>query len=262
MHLLSTERCTLDALLLWIQAMLLASIRLGVGLGMTPLFSAFGVPMLARLIVVLTLAGLAAGAQPIDSLASTQLSFSFLAAASLRELALGVMLSVGVHASFAAFSIAGRLIDAQMGFSLGAVLDPVSKGHAAVMASGLNMLAVVLFFVSDACRALFTGYFQTFELLPLGAGMALDGWLPVVEGVGAVFSIGFLVASPVVVALLLADVVVAVISRNLPQMNVMFLSIPLKVLLGMAVMAASIQLLVPVVHQALALPLVLLDKAH
>lgn len=262
MRLPSTKSFTVDAVLLWIQATLLASIRLGLGLGMTPLFSAFGVPMMARLILVLTLAGLAAGEHPIHQITVDQLSFSFLAPATLQELALGIMLSVGVHAAFAAFAIAGRLIDAQMGFSLGAVLDPVSKGHAAVMASGLNMLAVVLFFVSDACHALFIGYFQTFDLLPIGGEGALDGWLPVAQGVGAMFSTGFLVASPVVVALLLADVVVAVISRNLPQMNVMFLSIPLKVLLGMAVMAASVQLLSPLVHQALLLPLTLLDKVH
>lgn len=257
-----TEGVTLDASLLWVQSTLLASVRLGFGLAMTPLFSAFGMPMTARLILVLTLAGLAAGANPIVLGTVDQLALPFLVAATLKELTLGVMLSVGVHAAFATFAIAGRLIDAQMGFTLGAVLDPVSKGHAAVMASGLNMLAIVLFFVSDACHVLFTGYFRTFELLPIGGGVSLDGWLPIAQGVGAMFSTGFVVASPVVIALLLADVVVAVVSRNLPQMNVMFLSIPLKVLLGMAVMAASVQLLSPVVHQALLLPLTLLDKVH
>lgn len=252
----------MDNPLLWVQATLLASVRLGLGLGMTPLFSAFSVPMLARLILVLTLAGLAASTYPISLPAAGQLNLPFLAVALFKELALGLLLSVGVHAAFAVFAIAGRLIDAQMGFTLGAVLDPVSKGHAAVMASGLNMLAVVLFFASDACHMLFTGYFQTFELLPIGTGTNLDGWFPVAQGVGSMFAIGFVMASPVVIALLLADVVVAVVSRNLPQMNVMFLSIPLKVLLGMAVMAASVRLMSPVAYQALLLPMSLLDKVQ
>lgn len=247
--------------LLWVQATMLAAVRLTLGLAMTPLFSAFNVPMLARLILILTLAGLAASAMPVE-LAHAQLSAGYLVPAIGNELALGLLLSVGVHTAFATFSVAGRLIDAQMGFTLGAVLDPVSKGHAAVMASGLNMLAILLFFLSDAHHLLLTGFFRTFELLPIGHAMSIDGWLPMAQGAGAMFSMGFVIASPVVIALLLADVVVAVVSRNLPQMNVMFLSIPLKVLLGMAVMGASVRLLSPVIQKVLVLPLSMLDKVQ
>ncbi|MGC4061414.1 MAG: flagellar biosynthetic protein FliR [Aquabacterium sp.] len=247
--------------LLWVQATMLASVRLTLGLAMTPLFSAFGVPMLARLILTLTLAGLAANVMPASQ-AHAQLTAAYLVPAIGNEVALGLLLSVGVHTAFAAFAVAGRLIDAQLGFTLGAVLDPVSKGHAAVMASGLNMLAILLFFLTDAHHLLLSGFFRTFELLPIGRAVAVDGWFPMAQGAGAMFSMGFVIASPVVIALLLADVVVAVVSRNLPQMNVMFLSIPLKVLLGMAVMAASVQLLAPVMQKVLALPLSLLDKVQ
>src|SRR4051794_808329 len=133
----------MDASLLWVQTTMLAAVRLGLGLAMTPLFSAFGVPMLARLILVLTLAGLAASTVPVSQAMAVHLDLGYLVTALGNELAIGLLLSVGVHAAFAAFSVAGRLIDAQMGFTLGAVLDPVSKGHAAVMASGLSMLAVL-----------------------------------------------------------------------------------------------------------------------
>lgn len=252
----------MDSPLLWIQLAMLASVRLAVGLAMTPLFSAFGVPVMARLILVMVLAGMVAGNVPYAPNSHASLTMAYLLPALAGELALGLLLSVGIHAAFAAFSIAGRLIDAQMGFTLGAVLDPVSKGHAAVMASGLNMLAVLLFFVTDAHHLLFTGYFETFELLPIGQGLSVQGWLPVAQGAGAMFSMGFAIASPVVIALLLADVVVAVVSRNLPQMNVMFLSIPIKVLLGVAVMAAAMQLLSPVARTVLMLPVNLLDKVH
>lgn len=252
----------MDASLLWVQTAMLASVRLTLGLAMTPLFSAFGVPMLARLILTLALAGLVASATPAAALSAAQLSVSYLVPALGNELALGLLLSVGVHAAFATFAIAGRLIDAQMGFTLGAVLDPVSKGHTAVMASGLNMLAIVLFFVSDAHHLLLAGFFRTFELLPIGHALTVAGWFPVAQGAGAMFALGFVVASPVVIALLLADVVVAVVSRNLPQMNVMFLSIPLKVLLGMAIMAVAVRLLSPAIQKVLLLPLTLLDKVQ
>jgi flagellar biosynthetic protein FliR len=62
--------------------------------------------------------------------------------------------------------------------------------------------------------------------------------------------------------LLLADVVVAVVSRNLPQMNVMFLSIPVKVLLGLAVAVVSVRLLGPVTQKVMMVPIDLIDKVR
>lgn len=244
---------------LWFQSVLLASVRLTVGLAMTPLFSAFGMPMLARLLFVLVLAGLAMQA-PNAIVPAASLDMGFVLPAIGQELAMGLVLSIGVHAAFAAFSVAGRLIDTQLGFTLGAVLDPVSKGHAAVLSTGMSSLAIVLFFVGDAHQLVLTGYFRTFELLPVGQSVDWAGWLPLVQAAGGMFSIGFLIAAPVVVALWLADVVVAVVARNLPQMNLLFISIPLKVLLGLFVMTVALYFMAPVADRALTLPVQMLDK--
>lgn len=251
----------MDTLLPWAGSVLLASVRLTLGLAMTPLFSAFGVPMVSRLILVLVFASLAVSGAPQPAAGLVSLDGGFLSSL-MSEMAIGLLMAVGVHTAFAAFAVAGRLIDAQMGFTLGAVLDPVSQGHAAVMASGLNLLAVVLFFVTDVHHLLLAGFFRTFELLPLGQALSVGGWLPMAQGAGMMFVLGFAMASPVVVALLLTDVVVGVVSRNMPQMNVLFLSIPLKVLLGIAVMVVSVRLLGPVAHKVLMLPLTLLDKVQ
>lgn len=238
---------------------MLASVRLTVGLAMTPLFSAFGMPMLTRLLLVLVLAGLAMQA-PNAVAPGASLDLDFMVSAVGQELAMGLVLSIGVHAAFAAFSVAGRLIDTQLGFTLGAVLDPVSKGHAAVISTGLSSLAIVLFFVGNAHQLVMTGYFRTFELLPVGQAVAWDAWLPLVLAAGGMFSIGFLIAAPVVVALWLADVVVAIVARNLPQMNLLFISIPLKILLGLFVMTVAIYFMAPVADRALTLPIQMLEK--
>lgn len=251
----------MDAGLIWLHTALLASVRLTIGLAMTPLFSAFGVPALVRVIMVMAFAGLAAYLAP-GAGAGKVLAVQQVGAGFMAEAAIGLLIGMGVHAAFAAFAIAGRTMDMQMGFSLGAALDPVSKGHSAVMASGLNMLAVLLFFVSDAYHLLFSGIFRTFELLPIGQAVPVQSWLPAAEGAGLMFAYGFVMAAPVVVALLLADVVVAVVSRNLPQMNVLFLSIPIKLLLGLAVMSVAVRLLGPIAQKVLALPLVLIDKVQ
>lgn len=259
----------MDAWLLWLHMTVMASIRLTLGLVMTPLFSAFGVPALARIILVLAFASFAASLSldgdvgaAAQRAAALPTDMATLARSAGGEVAVGLLMAVGVHTAFAAFAIAGRLMDIQMGFSLGAALDPVSKGHSAVMTSSLNLLAVLLFFVSEAHQLLLAAFFKTFELMPVGQALGIEGWLPVAQGAGVMFSLGFAVAAPVVVALLLADVVVAVVSRNLPQMNVMFLSIPIKVLLGLAVAVVSVRLLGPVTQKVLMVPIDLLDKVQ
>lgn len=253
-------------LLVWVHTLLLASVRLTVGLALTPLFGAFRMPALARLVVVVALAGLAASsvrpAAAASLAAGLEQGGGALMLAAAREAGIGLLIALGIHAAFGVFTVAGRLLDVQMGFNLGSQLDPVSKTHAAVLASGFNFLAVTLFVVTDAHQALLAGFFRTFDVLPIGQPLLLDGWVPYAQGMGAMFSLGFALASPVIVALLLADVVVAVLSRNLPQMNVLFLSIPLKVLLGLMVAAVSLRLMAPVMEKALALPLTLLDRAY
>jgi flagellar biosynthetic protein FliR len=252
----------MDSWLLWLHMTLMASIRLTLGLAMTPLFSAFGVPALARIILVLAFAGLAASLSLDSGAAALPHDMAGVARVAGGEVAIGLLMAVGVHTAFAAFAVAGRMMDIQMGFSMGAALDPVSKGHSAVMTSSMNMLAVLLFFVSEAHQLLLSAFFKTFELMPVGHALGIEGWLPVAQGAGVMFSLGFAVASPVVVALLLADVVVAVVSRNLPQMNVMFLSIPIKVLLGLAVAVASVRLLGPITQKILMVPIDLIDKVQ
>lgn len=249
----------MQSLALWVQMMLLASVRLGVGLAMTPLFSAFGMPMIVRLLFVLMMAGLAVQA-PHAIAPQTSLDMAYVLPAFGQELVMGLVLSMGVHSAFAAFAIAGRLIDTQLGFTLGAVLDPVFKGHSAVLSGGLGSLAVVLFFVGEAHQLVLTGYFRTFELLPVGQPLDWAAWLPLAQAAGGMFSIGFLMAAPVVVALWLADVVVAVVARNMPQMNLLFISMPLKVLLGLFVMVVAIHFMAPAANNALTLPIQMLGK--
>lgn len=237
--------------LLWSQAMLLVSIRLTVGLAMTPVFGGFGIPVLARLAIVVSLSLLSVGSAV--SLPAP-MGPSDMALAAGREFIIGLAMATGVQAAFAAMSAAGRLMDVQMGFSVGAILDPVSKGHSAVMAGSLNMLAVVVFFVSDAHAVLLSTVCRSFQHVPVWSSLLDRGFEHLLTSGAFMFSMGLAMASPVVAALLLTDLVIAVVSRNLPQMNLLFLSIPLKILLGLAVLLVSLKVLGGVMLKMLAFP--------
>jgi flagellar biosynthetic protein FliR len=84
-------------------------------------------------------------------------------------------------------------------------------------------------------------------VFPLGVPPSFDDPMRMLRAAGVMFSAGLALAAPVVLALLLTDVFVGVASRNLPQVNVLVLAIPLKVLVGYLVLSLSVVAWAPVV---------------
>lgn len=235
-------------MLAWLVAVMLLSVRLGVAVGTAPPFTAYGVPAFVRLLLVVALAALAAGGATVVPGQMQQLvdEPQRLLLAVGAEAFIGMMLGLGTHIVLAAFAFAGRLLDIQIGFGIGSVFDPVTRASANVMASLMSVLGVTLFFITDAHLALASLVTRSATVFPLGTMPTFDDPMRMLAAAGAMFSMGLALAAPVVLALLVADVLVGVASRNLPQVNVLMLSIPLKVLVGYMVLAVSVLAWAPV----------------
>lgn len=161
-----------------------------------------------------------------------------LAGAGLSEFGLGAILSLGINLGFAVFTTAGRLLDIQIGFGMGQVLDPVSRQQMPVLTGIFRQLALVAFFSGTAFASFLIGFGRGLDIIPVG-----QAWLPgaavasAITAFGGMFSLGFAMAAPVVVVLMLIEFALGVIARNLPQMNMFALGIPLKVVAGTAALA-------------------------
>jgi flagellar biosynthetic protein FliR len=222
----------------WVTTALLLWLRLGALFFLTPLFAGFKGPNAVLVILSLALAGLlAAGWQKEGARVPTGAAELFIA--GLGEVFLGMVLAFGVHAAFAAFNAAGKLLDLQIGFGAGATFDPVTRGNSPVLAAALSSLAVVVFFSMDAHHAFMRGLaFSVAEVPPGSLPRALAAE-PMVRQFGAVFTLALSLIAPVFVVLLLLEAGIAVISRMLPQMNVFFVGMPVKLLLGLGMLALT-----------------------
>ncbi|MBT9457008.1 MAG: flagellar biosynthetic protein FliR [Burkholderiaceae bacterium] len=161
-----------------------------------------------------------------------------LAAAALRELGLGAVMALGVNMAFAAFAMGGRLLDVQIGFGMGQVLDPVSRHQVPILSGAMSQLALVGFFSSSAFATLLIGLQLSFESFPPGAGWPLESAVvTLVKQAGGLFSLGFALVAPVVFCLMLLEFALGVLARNVPQMNMFALALPLKVLVGIAALS-------------------------
>jgi flagellar biosynthetic protein FliR len=222
----------------WVLAVLLLSVRIGALLLLTPVLHAVPVPLTVRLLLVVALSCVIAmplaGTDSLDVLHA-----GGLLQAVLREAAIGATLGLGVLMAFAGFSLAGRLVDLQVGFGIAQVFDPATRSQATVLSATFGLLAAVFFFVVDGHHALLRGIAYSVERFPLGRGASPGAAAdPLLRGLAALFSLGFALAAPIVLTLLLVEFALGTVSRNLPQMNMLVMGIPVKIVAGLLALSA------------------------
>lgn len=219
---------------------LLLATRFGALLLMSPPIGGRSVPAMVRLAVVITLAVCFASISA-DSGATPVVDWtlwSFVAALAI-EAAIGATMAVGLQLAFAAFAIGARLVDTQIGFGIGQVVNPLTRQPQPILTGLFGQFALVLFFSTDAPHGLLRGLALSVEAYPPGAHWAPSLALGAVTmQASGLFALGFAIVAPVVICLLLVDLGLGLLSRTLPQMNMFAMGVPVKVVVGLAALAA------------------------
>ncbi len=228
----------------WAFAVFLLSIRLGAFLAVTPILNSVSIPPSGRALLVLALAALIVSGLDVRSIAPTGLGEVFVAA--VTEAALGAILAFGIFAAFAAFSVAGGLLDVQVGFGVGSIFDPATRRNAPVIAAALDLFAVMAFFSMDGHHALLRGVAYSLEQAPPGAFIASLPLAAVSKQFGVMFSLGVVLVAPAVFCVFLTEVGLAMLSRVMPQMHIFFFGMPVRIFVGLSVLMLSTPYLAPV----------------
>jgi flagellar biosynthetic protein FliR len=222
----------------WVYSLMLLSTRLAATLAMTPLLSAVSMPAPVRVVFVLGLAGALAAALPGASAIAAP-SIGTAITQVLTELALGATMGLGIQVGFAAFSIAGRLLDVQVGYGIAQVLDPMTRVQLPLLTAIMTQASIVIFFLLDAHHLLMRGIAMGLQVFPVGAPWPLENAVPAVMAhVAGLFALGLALVAPVVASLLLLELALAVVSRALPQANMFTIGNSIKILAGLAVLFA------------------------
>lgn len=233
----------------WSTTTLLLALRVAGLLVFAAPLAAASMPTVVRILFGVSLAVVLATVLPPAAQTRVDDAGALIMAAAC-EATLGVLLAVGINVAFGAYAWGGRLLDVQMGFGMSQVFDPVTKQQVPVISSAFTQLAVVLFWVTDAHHNMLRGLALSVERIPVGSPWLFGDAVPALIHQGSsMFALGFAMVAPVVLCLLLVEVALGVLSRNLPQMNTFMLAIPLKVILGMAALAAGVTSLTGVVER-------------
>jgi flagellar biosynthesis protein FliR len=231
-----------EPILPWLLTVGMLTIRLTTALALSPALSAYGVPASVRVALTVALAGLTCAYRgPAPDAAAWMADPALLLMPVLAELFIGSMMGLAVQVVLAALALAGRLMDVQIGFAIGSVFDPVSGASSNVLGSIAGVLGVMLFVVGDAHLQLARLVSQSIDVFPLGRLPPLDEPLRPLLAAGSMFTLGLAFAAPLVAALLLTDIAVGVASRNMPQINVLLLAMPIKIIVGYAVLTFAVR---------------------
>lgn len=157
-----------------------------------------------------------------------------LAALMAGELAIGLLLGMVVAWILEAVAFAGTLMDTQMGFSFVQFLDPATSQSASVSGSLLTQIAALLVFVTGLHHQMILALVESYRVAPMGQGVPLQA-MGLVVLLGQLLAKGFQLAFPVLAVLFLMDLILGISGKFMPQLQLLQLSFPLKIALGMVV---------------------------
>jgi flagellar biosynthesis protein FliR len=158
------------------------------------------------------------------------------------QVVVGLAMGFAIRLLLSAVSSAGALIDLAVGYSAAALYDPFSQAAATPLARLYQLMATVFLVVLDGHLLVVHGILRSYEAAPL-SGMRIDSLGTVLtEGVGQMLIAALEIAFPVLVALVLADAVLGLVTRAAPRLNVMVLGFAVKSLILLFVLGLALPL--------------------
>jgi flagellar biosynthesis protein FliR len=213
--------------------------RVGGILVFAPIFSSASFPVQVRVTFALVASLVLCPALPLAKVpAEVGLIQIFGIAAS--ECLFGMLLGLAASFLFAGMQLAGQIISFQLGFSIVNLIDPQSQVETSVFSFIQYYIGLLFFLLIDGHHWFFQAVSESFNYIPIG-GVRLSG--PVIQELirlsAQVLVIGLQLAAPVMTVTIVCDVVLGLIARAAPQINIMIVGMPLKILVGFFCMSVS-----------------------
>lgn len=159
----------------------------------------------------------------------------------LNEVLTGVMLGYIIRFCFFAISFAGELIDIQIGFAMINMFDSQTGSNVTVLSKLMYWMSVVLFFIVDGHHILIKTLSESFHIVNIGKLLLTKSVsMGIIKAFIDFFLIGFKIAFPIILIIIITDITLALVGRTVPQLNVMILGLPLKILVGLAAISFAL----------------------
>ncbi|AIQ24708.1 flagellar biosynthetic protein FliR [Paenibacillus sp. VTT E-133280] len=228
----------MDTLLQSLPVFLLIFCRITAFFVVVPVFSSQGVPTTFKIGISFFVALVVFSANGTGITIPQDFSYILLI---MREVLIGLLLGFIGYLMFMAIQTAGSFIDIQIGFGIANVIDPMTGTSAPILGNFKYMIALLMFLSMNGHHHLLDAIVYSYKWIPMNNDLFLrmvDGSLSefLVRTFAQSFVLAFQMSAPLVTALFLTDVGLAFLARTAPQYNVFVIGVPLKIIIGIALL--------------------------
>lgn len=209
-----------------------------------PILSTAMIPMNVRVIISVSITvAIFPSLTPDNSIDPVSLEMVLLI---IQQVLIGVSLGFVMQFIFAAVVMGGQIIGMQMGLGFAQMMDPQTGVSVPVVSQFYNIIAVLLFLSINGHLVLIQILGESFNLLPIGGvGLPLSAIESLVYYSSWIFSGALIMVLPAVVALLMINMVMGVMTRATPQMNIFAVGFSITITAGFIVIMVTLSTALP-----------------
>lgn len=237
---------TLGIPVLYLSHLMVVTTRVGATLMFAPVWGHPGIPASFRILLVFVASAGLAAALPYD-----ERLYANPAILIPAEFVIGLLLSMGIRIVFAGLHLGGQMVGFHLGFASVQSIDPQTLNRSTLMGAFYTLIGTVLLLSSNQHHTIFQAMADSYTAFPVGVMPAAAAWFDtLVSAAGQMFVLGWKIAFPVFLISVVVEASIGFISRMQPQINALVVTAPLKLLLGLMVLGASLLVLPSVLGSA------------
>ncbi|MBU1196484.1 MAG: flagellar biosynthetic protein FliR [Proteobacteria bacterium] len=222
---------------------MLVLLRISIVLFMFPIFSSNVFPARLKMGLALVVSLLLYSVVQVD-LTRFPLTMGATVLLILAEALIGLTLGLCLRMFFGAVQLAGQVIGFQMGFAMINVMDPQTGGNVSIMDQIGYWVCVIIFLLLNGHHIMFLAVVDSFKLVPIGFFMLQDEMMVKMIHLGSqMFWLSLKIGAPVIASLVFVSVGFGLMAKFSPQMNVMIVAFPLKIVAGLVLFGLTLQII-------------------
>lgn len=177
---------------------------------------------------------------PLLPPAQTTLSSGQALVVLIQQIMIGAAMGFTMRLIFSTFEMAGDLMGLQIGLAFAQFIDPNRGGQTPLVGSFLGVLASLFFLSVDGHLLVISSIVQSFELIPISGNLNVIHPQNIANAGGVMFMLALQITLPVLAAILVCNIVMGLLARAAPQLNIMSIGFAITIIMGLWVLWASL----------------------
>lgn len=156
----------------------------------------------------------------------------------LKEAVAGLLIGFGANICISIIALAGQITDMDIGLSMATLMDPTTREMISVSGGFYQYVIMLMLITSGMHRFILRALVDTYTLIPVNGAVFHESALlqAMIKFMNDYIIIGFRICLPIFVVILLLNVILGILAKVAPQLNMFSVGMQIKILVGLAVM--------------------------